>query len=158
MHLTDTEYQSFKIHFHCTACPDEHYRIPIEVEAPTGNTNWTAYMAGDQFHAGVDWVGRQRGELASPAEIAVIGPVEEQAPKRNMKAARLRFPGGQVSQEQRGAKRAIKLDLNTGLLVAMLFLGSIYFYFRSADTANGARHATTPWSDTTISALGTSRR
>src|SRR2546423_5518957 len=99
MHLTDSEYQSFKTYFHCTALPDEQYRIPIEVETPAGNANWTAYIAGDQFHAGVGWISGHRGNSRPIVVIAGgIAPIQETKSLNDKVFGHTRFPGNQTAQ------------------------------------------------------------
>lgn len=66
MYLTDVEYQTFKMLFHCTACSDDENRVPLSVQTPNGNAAWTAYIAGSQFHAACDWIQQRRTSPAAP--------------------------------------------------------------------------------------------
>jgi hypothetical protein len=70
MLLTNSEYQSFKIQFHCAALPDEEYCVPIYVKTPDGRTTWTVYVSGSKFHPGVDWITCFRSEALAQSVIA----------------------------------------------------------------------------------------
>ena len=63
MQLSADEYQSFKVHFYCTALPDEEYRVPIRIQIPGGIATWTAYVSGADFHPSVAWINEWRRAL-----------------------------------------------------------------------------------------------
>jgi hypothetical protein len=82
MRLTDAEYKVFAGHFHCTAWPDEHYRVPVNVEGPDGTSSWTTFVAGDQFSQAVRWLDRWRSRSKSHPVRGRRSRVADQAVKR----------------------------------------------------------------------------
>lgn len=140
MKLTDAEYQKFKTQFHCTAWPDEQYRIPVDVDTPAGTGMWTAYIEGARFHAGVDWVSRLRGNSTGLVNASMITAPANQEPIRYAVTSRVSLPGGQAVRRTGGGKKSIKWDLTTGLLVVMVFLGGIYFYVSRIDPSTVSIH------------------
>jgi hypothetical protein len=58
--MTNSEYQSFRREFHCSAVCDEGYSAPFDVESTSGAETWLVYIKGSEFRAAHAWLASHR--------------------------------------------------------------------------------------------------